>query len=1018
MRKRNAVLHVLASLLLGGLAVRTQANPAKWADVHGGLIVQVGMAAGSSCIDLAAEGRYLIQILAREEQAVVAERARIREAGLEGLATVVQVADYATLPYAERLVNLVIVHDATGRPSELKRVIVPGGGLVVRAGVWSKNEVEGFGFEYVHEVESDGTWLVARNPWPKNMDTWSHPRHHADGNAVSMDTLVGPPERVRWVAAATSEVEGLVSDAGRNFYGGLLARDSFNGLRLWHRDLRKGDHNSPNFTLPRLSSDRSRPVVAGDRLIAFMNGALVALDAATGEVRVTYAGTVRPQDVLVHQETVIAADETHVRAYQAETGKELWTLASPDPRNLAASSDVVSLIQGRPKRGEPAEAVAVDLYSGDPLWKSEYAWLPKVTRTVMHRDRLAYEVSSMTDHDKGNALHLVNARTGEAAWSKSFPPGMNHRRQARAMFIDDQLWILHGAKTNTGGDREDMVRVPTRVSALDPATGETKVTHKAGMAHCFPPVATPNYIFAGEFDLTDLKTGEVKANRITKANCSRENGWVPANGLIYTTPKHCTCWPMLRGYVAMAPELAEDVERVQPAPLKIGLGHPDSQASTISKTDWPLYRHDAWRSASTTAPGPTGLKLLWSAALSPAGVPSGPIGHDWKENPFVKGPLTPPVIAGNRVVVARPDAHEVIALERSDGTVRWRYTADGRVDTPPALYRDLCIFGTHGGSVHALKVDTGALVWRYTAAPGSEQIVAYGQLESAWPVPGAVLMVDDLVCFPAGRQPLADGGIRIIALDPFSGQERWIHVLDTLPQKSFYENSGLEFDPLDILQREGDGVSMSRWVFSRDGKQMKVNKWDGFCKLDPAGEGAVYVPRGSWSYGARHQHRFRGEAPRRPLCTFRASAVFSSLNGTSELFRRDFDLEGGETFESNWITGWAAGQSARKGGQPYRTYRMAEGATWIEDPYDPALVVAKRKAYGTQVYNNISGLVLAGNDRLFTVHKDGRMKVLSAEDGSVLREAKVPPPVWDGLAVAGDRLYLSTLSGELICLGE
>jgi hypothetical protein len=146
--------------------------------------------------------------------------------------------------------------------------------------------------------------------------------------------------------------------------------------------------------------------------------------------------------------------------------------------------------------------------------------------------------------------------------------------------------------------------------------------------------------------------------------------------------------------------------------------------------------------------------------------------------------------------------------------------------------------------------------------------------------------------------------------------------------------------------------------------------------------------------------------------------VFSSLNGTSELFRRDFDLEGGETFESNWITGWEAGQRARKGGQPYRTYRMAEGATWIEDPYDPALVVAKRKAPGTQVYNNISGLVLAGNDQLFTVHKDGRMKVLSAEDGAVLRETKVPPPVWDGLAVAGDRLYLSTLSGALICLGE
>ena len=71
-------------------------------------------------------------------------------------------------------------------------------------------------------------------------------------------------------------------------------------------------------------------------------------------------------------------------------------------------------------------------------------------------------------------------------------------------------------------------------------------------ANPFPPVATPKYMFSGVLDLTDLKTGSLMVNPITKANCSRENGWVPANGLIYTTPKHCTCWPILRGYVALA----------------------------------------------------------------------------------------------------------------------------------------------------------------------------------------------------------------------------------------------------------------------------------------------------------------------------------------------------------------------------------------------------------------------------------------------------------------------------------
>ena len=50
--------------------------------------------------------------------------------------------------------------------------------------------------------------------------------------------------------------------------------------------------------------------------------------------------------------------------------------------------------------------------------------------------------------------------------------------------------------------------------------------------------------------------------------------------------------------------------------------------------------------------------------------------------------------------------------------------------------------------------------------------------------------------------------------------------LDSIPQKGFYENSGLEFDPIDILHREGDGIAMSRWIFSRDGEIVTDDKWN------------------------------------------------------------------------------------------------------------------------------------------------------------------------------------------------
>ena len=69
----------------------------------------------------------------------------------------------------------------------------------------------------------------------------------------------------------------------------------------------------------------------------------------------------------------------------------------------------------------------------------------------------------------------------------------------------------------------------------------------------------------------------------------------------------------------------------------------------------------------------------------------------------------------------------------------------------------------------------------------------------------------------------------------------------------------------------------------------------------------------AWTYGARHVHRFPGEARRRPLAVYRDNTVYSSLNGTTEIFRRDFDLDNGEEFSAKWITGWAASSMARKG---------------------------------------------------------------------------------------------------------
>ena len=231
---------------------------------------------------------------------------------------------------------------------------------------------------------------------------------------------------------------------------------------------------------------------------------------------------------------------------------------------------------------------------------------------------------------------------------------------------------------------------------------------------------TCRYMLSGEFDLTDLATGQVDAHRITKAACGLDGGWVPANGLIYVTPKHCVCWPMLRGYAALAPERpAGAIADLKPSeiefPLETAAAPAADRPPENADLDWPMYRHDPWRSGSTRGPAPETLETLWSVDLGGQQA-AGMIAEDWRENGFVKGPITSPVIAGERVVVARPDAHQVVGLDTRTGKIAWQFTASGRVDTSPTLHKGLCLFGARSGWVYCLRVDDGRLVWRLRAA--------------------------------------------------------------------------------------------------------------------------------------------------------------------------------------------------------------------------------------------------------------------------------------------------------------
>jgi outer membrane protein assembly factor BamB len=228
---------------------------------------------------------------------------------------------------------------------------------------------------------------------------------------------------------------------------------------------------------------------------------------------------------------------------------------------------------------------------------------------------------------------------------------------------------------------------------------------------------------------------------------------------------------------------------------------------------------------------------------------------DWEDSPYVQGPVTPPVAGSGLLLVAAPHQHRVVALDATTGSHRWTYTAGGRVDTSPTLAGNFCIFGAHDGYVYCLRLGDGELVWRFRAAPQESRIAAYGQLESPWPVTGSVLVEDGKAYAAAGRHPNSDGGVVVLAIGLSNGELAWEKRLTDTGVTNWYagmlantrQKVGVDFDPVDLLVRDGQSIAMSRWQFNPANGDVTLC----FDRTNYQAFGSVEVPRGPWGYGIR-----------------------------------------------------------------------------------------------------------------------------------------------------------------------
>jgi outer membrane protein assembly factor BamB len=446
---------------------------------------------------------------------------------------------------------------------------------------------------------------------------------------------------------------------------------------------------------------------------------------------------------------------------------------------------------------------------------------------------------------------------------------------------------------------------------------------------------------------------------------------VPAFGQFFTPQNWCRCAPgQIQGFVAFGPITREptpaEMERAPAVTVGPAFGN---LAGKLGAEEWPTYRHDAQRSSRASCAAPARLDTLWKTSVC-KGVPSGPIGADWRER--LTSPLTAPTVAAGLVVVAATERHEVVALDALSGNERWRFTAGARVDTPPTLHDGGCFFGANDGYVYALSSHDGRLAWRTRAAPLEERMVSYGKVESPWPVTGAVLVSQGLLFASAGRSGVSDGGIVIHALEPATGRAVW-------------SKSVVKPRLNDILLEVGDSI---QWMSTRLDPRTGAFRSDEAAPEATPRIGLEGLACGNWlRLGSRkHAPMAFGNVSADLLSWSEQAVCAAAAEGTLKAIRRDRVSPGSEK----------------------------------PDPADELWNTNLPTAYqATSMVLCPDALVVGGG-----LHAEGQagsggfVRVLSLEDGEPLAERKLPAPVsYNGLALAGGRLYATLTDGTTLGLG-
>ena len=738
-------------------------------------------------------------------------------------------------------------------------------------------------------------------------------------------------------------------------------------------------------------------------------------------------------------------------ACDAVTGKLHWQTETPvAPCSLAANGASIVFHDGQ-------KLICLDRSTGDVQWEAAETPLRRPVPSSTGPRVLIYDSMVLLAANDGQ-ISGWSLEDGKQVWQQKHKPS-GHMSLKDLFVVEGLVWTAAIA-----GSQDDGIW-----TGYDPQTGEKKREFAPDVDlhwfhhRCYPTKATGKFLITGRngTEYVDLEKEHWTPNHWVRGGCIY--GIMPCNGMTYAPMDACGCQleAKLSGLKALsstrvpqpsAEELAGD------ARLEIGSAYGQVPARAAGEDEWPTFRHDPARSAATAAKlKSTGdnWKTQLGGHLTQPTIAADKVFVASRDTDtlhaldaesgrrlwsFTTGGQTdtPPTYWNGLVLLGAADGY-VYALRADDGALAWRFRA-APVDQRMMVGERLeSAWPVHGSVLVREEADGQAIV--YCTAGRSIFLdggIRFVRLEASTGKLIGEVVWDD-------KDPLSDQSMHDAYLKKTAGNTMPVGLSDVLScdgtnlwmrsQKIDFEGKRSELAVLPSTEQPGRDAHLfcqigfvddsyffrSYWTY---GRRMTggYGNWFQAGRFVPSGRILCFDEKAVYGYGRKPEYMTNSSVIEYQLFaankTVTADKIRQTVEAEREMRRRRPEKN---SPSSDWRLRWFFSKEDLTATQYHwlldqpaifaRALCAAGDQLFVAGPPD---VIDERFAYRFPDDPDVQTL-LAQQEDAYTGAQGGSLWVVSKAYGRAMARYELDTiPVFDGMAAAAGRLYLSTVDGQVM----